>query len=51
MKGENREDVHILNVRLPEDILAWLDALVESGAFNSRSEVVREIIRDYLKHD
>lgn len=46
-----KEEIHILNVRLPEDVLSWLDNLVKSGSYNSRSEVIRDIIRDFLQND
>jgi Arc/MetJ-type ribon-helix-helix transcriptional regulator len=39
----------ILNVRLPEEVLALLDRLVEQGLFNSRSEAVRAFCREYLE--
>ena len=38
----------IVNVRLPKEIVQWLDSLVERGIYNSRAEAVREFTRDYL---
>ncbi|MEM4397529.1 MAG: ribbon-helix-helix domain-containing protein [Candidatus Woesearchaeota archaeon] len=40
--------VAILNVRLPDEIVSWIDNLVEKEIFNSRSEAVREFSRDYV---
>jgi Arc/MetJ-type ribon-helix-helix transcriptional regulator len=39
------------NVRLPKEIVSWLDSLVLKRVFGSRSEAVREFSRDYvLRH-
>lgn len=46
---KTKEDVHILNVRLPEEIVKWLDSLVKSNIYGSRSEAVRDFLRDYLR--
>lgn len=43
------QDIQILNVRLPDDILSWLDSLVKKNIYSNRSEAVREFIRDYVK--
>ncbi|MFH1134437.1 MAG: ribbon-helix-helix domain-containing protein [Nanoarchaeota archaeon] len=51
MKKIIDENVHILNVRLPDDILLWLDQIVKSGSYQSRSEIIRDFIREYIKHD
>ena len=46
------QKIHVLNVRLPDDIIRWLDTLVESGVYNSRSEAIRDFIRDYtIEHN
>jgi Arc/MetJ-type ribon-helix-helix transcriptional regulator len=42
------QKIHILNVRLPEDIIKWLDSLVDKGIYDSRSEAIRDFLRDYL---
>ncbi len=41
--------VDILNVRLPDDIIHWLDELVKKGLYDSRSEAIREIIREEIE--
>jgi metal-responsive CopG/Arc/MetJ family transcriptional regulator len=40
--------VAVINVRLPDEIISWLDFLVDKKIYNSRSEAVREFSRDYL---
>ena len=40
--------VTIINVRLPQELIGWLDSLVEKDIFNSRSEAVREFSRQYI---
>ncbi|MEM2138594.1 MAG: ribbon-helix-helix domain-containing protein [Candidatus Woesearchaeota archaeon] len=41
-------NIAILNVRLPDEIISWIDNLVEKEIFNSRSEAVREFSRQYV---
>ena len=41
--------IEIFNVRLPKEIVSWLDLLVSKGVYKSRSEAIREFSRDYLK--
>jgi len=43
------QQIHILNVRLPDDTIKWIDALVETGVYNSRSEAIRDFVRDHLR--
>ena len=46
-----KQKVAVVNVRLSDDIISWIDFLVEKNIYNSRSEAVREFSRDYcLKH-
>jgi Arc/MetJ-type ribon-helix-helix transcriptional regulator len=40
--------IRVLNVRLPLELTSWLDALVSSGIYKSRSEAIREFSREYL---
>jgi len=43
--------VRVVNVRLPPEIIKWLDSLVKNNIYNSRSEAVREFSREYvLRH-
>ena len=38
-----------LNVRLPPDVVKWIDLQVDTGIYNSRSEAIREHLRSYLR--
>ncbi|MBI2133936.1 ribbon-helix-helix protein, CopG family [Candidatus Woesearchaeota archaeon] len=38
-----------LNVRLPSEVVSWLDYLVKKGTYKSRSEAIRDQIREYLR--
>lgn len=42
------KDIEIINVRLPEEIVRWLDSLVDKKVFRNRSEAIREFARDYV---
>ncbi len=43
------KNIQILNVRLPKEIVSWIDSLVKANIYNSRSEVVRDMIRGYVR--
>ena len=43
------EKVAAMNVRLPGEIVKWLDTLVEKGVYKSRSEAIRDQVRNYLR--
>ncbi|HUX97960.1 MAG TPA: ribbon-helix-helix domain-containing protein [Candidatus Deferrimicrobium sp.] len=38
-----------LQIRLPKKLLAKVDELVKSGLFQSRSEIIREAVRNYIR--
>ncbi|MBI4438940.1 ribbon-helix-helix protein, CopG family [Candidatus Woesearchaeota archaeon] len=40
--------VTAINVRLPAELVSWLDTLVEKGLYKSRSEAIREQVRSYV---
>jgi Arc/MetJ-type ribon-helix-helix transcriptional regulator len=40
--------IQTLNVRLPSEIVLWLDSLVHKGIYKSRSEAIRDYSRKYL---
>ncbi len=42
------QEIHVLNVRLPRDVIDWIDSLVKEGIFNSRSEAIRSFVREHL---
>ena len=43
--------IHVMNVRLPKDVIDWLDQLVKQGIYNSRSEAIREFVREHIKEE
>jgi putative addiction module CopG family antidote len=43
------QQIHILNVRLPDDTIKWIDELVQQGVYNSRSEAIRDFLRDHMR--
>ena len=46
---KNTSEIEILNVRLPSEIVKWLDLMVEKGVYHSRSEAIREFLREFVK--
>jgi metal-responsive CopG/Arc/MetJ family transcriptional regulator len=43
-----KQKVAVVNIRLPDELIIWIDSLVEKEIFNSRSEAVREFSRTYV---
>ena len=41
--------IDVLNVRLSGEMVSWLDAQIDQGIYKSRSEALRDFIRDYLE--
>lgn len=39
----------IVNVNVPDDDLKQLDNLVANGKYASRTEIIRSLIRDFVK--
>jgi Arc/MetJ-type ribon-helix-helix transcriptional regulator len=37
-----------LTARLPDYIVKWLDSLVDKGIYKSRSEAIRDFLREYV---
>jgi len=50
-KQNIKQEISILNIRLPRDILMWLDSTIDEGSYSSRSEMVRDILRDYVNEE
>ncbi|MFH1510206.1 MAG: ribbon-helix-helix domain-containing protein [Candidatus Woesearchaeota archaeon] len=48
MKKTHETEIVILNVRLSEEAINWLDSEVQKGIYSSRSEAVRDMLRDYI---
>ncbi len=44
-------NTEILNVRVPKEIVNWLDSLTKIGIYNSRAEAIREYIREYIEEN
>ena len=44
-------EIKILNVRVPKEIVEWLDLIVQRGIYKSRSEAIRDYIREYIKEN
>ena len=49
MEPENEPE--ILNVRLPKDLVDWVDSLVEKGIYYSRSEMIRDTLREFVNSE
>jgi Arc/MetJ-type ribon-helix-helix transcriptional regulator len=43
------EEIQTLNVRLPQEIIKWIDILVKNQIYSNRSEAVRDFIRKYVR--
>ncbi len=41
--------IQTLNVRIPKQIVLWLDSLISKGIYKSRAEVIRDFIRKYVE--
>lgn len=50
-KQNEIEQVQILNVRLPSDVVSWLDSLVLKGLYSSKSEALRDFMREYVQNN
>jgi metal-responsive CopG/Arc/MetJ family transcriptional regulator len=40
------QDVEIINVRLPDEVVKQLDALLDKKIYKSRSEIIRSLLRE-----
>ncbi|MFP4568274.1 MAG: ribbon-helix-helix domain-containing protein [Candidatus Woesearchaeota archaeon] len=50
MKKDTIIKTRTLNVRIPSELIEWIDSLVDNKIYNSRSEVIRNLIREYLEN-
>lgn len=41
----------VINIRLPEEVTRILDELVDKKLFTSRSEAIREFLREYVMQE
>ncbi|MBR9677151.1 ribbon-helix-helix protein, CopG family [Candidatus Woesearchaeota archaeon] len=44
-----KKEVAVINVRLPKEIVSWLDSLIKKNQYSSRSEALREFAREYVE--
>jgi Arc/MetJ-type ribon-helix-helix transcriptional regulator len=44
-------NVKLVNVKLPERLIDGLDELVKSGIYHSRSDAIREAVRNLLRRE
>jgi Arc/MetJ-type ribon-helix-helix transcriptional regulator len=42
------QEIEVVNVRLPPEIVKWIDNAVGKGIYKSRSEAIRHFIRQYV---
>ncbi|MFH1649730.1 MAG: ribbon-helix-helix domain-containing protein [Candidatus Woesearchaeota archaeon] len=47
--SKSQQEIEVVNIRLPDEILSRLDALVKGKIFSSRSEAVRAFCREYVE--
>jgi Arc/MetJ-type ribon-helix-helix transcriptional regulator len=41
--------IQTLNVRIPREMVLWLDSMVQRGIYKSRSEAIREYSRKFVE--
>lgn len=49
-EAENPPDKTTVNIRMTETFLADVDGTWEEHGYNSRSEFIRDVLRDAVKH-
>ena len=49
MPKKDYRETTIVNVRLPDDILEWIDTQVQQSIYDSRAEAIRDYLRNYIK--
>ncbi|HYD03765.1 MAG TPA: ribbon-helix-helix domain-containing protein [Alphaproteobacteria bacterium] len=42
------EKIDTINIRLSPELIKIIDSLIEKGLYNSRSEFIRDICRNYV---
>lgn len=48
MRDKKKEDVEILNIRLPSNIISWIDSQIKNKTYKTRSEALRELLRELI---
>jgi len=46
-KSKMSEKIEVVNVRLSPELIKVIDSLIDQGLYNSRSEFIRDICRNY----
>ena len=41
--------IQTVNVRIPKELVEWLDSLISKGLYKSRSEIIRDYIRKFIQ--
>lgn len=50
MSGADTPEKRPVNIRMTETVLSDVDATWETLRYNSRSEFIRDVLRDAIKH-
>lgn len=45
------QEIEVVNVRLPEEVVNQLDLLVETNIYKSRSELIRSLLREHVSEN
>lgn len=48
MVRQQLHPVDIVNVRFPSELLSLIDSFVEKGLYKSRSEAIRDMLRQHV---
>ncbi len=48
MPNAKQNGIAIINIRLPKKVVSWIDSLVDKKAYNSRSDLIRNFLREYV---
>jgi Arc/MetJ-type ribon-helix-helix transcriptional regulator len=47
MMNNKKSNIEVISVRLSKELVNVVDSLIRSGIYSSRSEAIREFLRDY----
>ncbi|MEM0230905.1 MAG: ribbon-helix-helix domain-containing protein [Candidatus Woesearchaeota archaeon] len=48
MGRQQNKETKVLNIRFSPEIIRWLDSLVEKKIYSSRSEAIRDFLREFV---
>ena len=43
------QKAEVINIRLPKEIVKQLDSLIDGNLYNTRSEIIRQFLREYVQ--